>query len=242
MLNLENISLKYGHETAIKNLSLSVEFGDKIGIIGPSGCGKTSLLYAIAGLRSLHQGSIKRCYANSDCGIMFQDDRLLPWLSVRENIELGLPEKKTRSDSSHEELYSMLGLQNQLGKYPTQLSGGQRQRAALARMLIRKPGLMLLDEPFAALDEQSRENLQQELLEYLQRYNSTLILVTHSIAEAVFLGSRIIVMKQAGIFHEVRNSCHLQTHARDTDEFYEGVKYIRSKLKQAMQCNTRSPL
>lgn len=240
MLSLENISLKYGHETAIKELNLSVEFGDKIGIIGPSGCGKTSLLYAIAGLRPLYQGRIKRGFVNSDCGIMFQDDRLLPWLSVRENIKLGLTETEEQSYSNHDELYSMLGLQDQLEKYPTQLSGGQRQRAALARMLIRKPGLMLLDEPFAALDEQSREDLQQELLEYLQRHNSTLILVTHSIAEAVFLGNRIIIMKKAGIYHEAQNSCHLKANARDTDEFYEGVKYIRAKLKQAMQFSSRS--
>ncbi len=202
MLSIQDARLLYGSKVAFSGFSLEVQKGEMVSIIGKSGCGKTSLLYAIASLLPLNGGTIT---TEGECAIMFQQDRLLPYKRAIDNVLLGLP-KQMRGEA--EALLALVGLKEKMSSYPKQLSGGERQRVALARSLIRKPGLLLLDEPFASLDEQTRERLQDEVKAYVKANNITLVLVTHSIAEAVFMGSRIVVMTEEGIVFETTNPYH----------------------------------
>ncbi|MFW6363756.1 MAG: ABC transporter ATP-binding protein [Spirochaeta sp.] len=230
MLDIQSATICYGTETAVENFSLKITAGEMVSIVGPSGCGKTSLLYAAAGLRKLQHGTIQLETTRDRCGLIFQDDRLLPWLTIRKNILLGA---YNVSPDELDLLLNTLRIHNHAHKYPNQLSGGQRQRAAMARMLIRKPELLLLDEPFASLDEQTREDLQQELLYYVQSHHITMLLVTHSISEAVFLGGRIVIMQQAGFFHELENLTHLDPAAREQTAYYDTIRAVRAQLTAA---------
>ncbi len=199
MLSIRNAGVSYGSTTAFADFSLEVSSGEMISIIGKSGCGKTSLLYGIIGLVPLSQGSISLEGGRKSSSIMFQQDRLLPWKTVTANVMLGMDRHALKDAQA---LLSSFGLAEHLHKFPGALSGGERQRTALARCLIRKPRLLLLDEPLASLDEQTREHLQDEIKQYCIRHSITMLLVTHSIQEAVCMGSRIIVMTSGGISFE----------------------------------------
>lgn len=236
MISIDGAALRYESETALQNLTLQVQPGEMLSIIGPSGCGKTSLLYAVAGLRELTRGSIQIDREALPCGLLFQDDRLLPWLTATENITLGIRTTPDMNSAQQaRQLMQTLNISEQADKFPAQLSGGQRQRVALARMLIRRPRLLLLDEPFASLDEQTRELLQNELLQYIRQHAMTMLLVTHSIAEAVYLGKRIVVMKKASIHSELANPVHPDPTARDHADFYTMVRELRRRLQSAAE-------
>lgn len=224
MLSIQDAEVKYGNKVAFSHFSLEVEVGDMVSIIGKSGCGKTSLLYAVASLLPLSEGSIA---APDECSIMFQQDRLLPWKCALDNVNLGLPREMK---SQAEQLLALVGLTEKAESYPKQLSGGERQRVALARSLIRKPRLLLLDEPFASLDEQTRERLQDEVKAYVQAHRITLVLVTHSIREAVFMGKRIVVMTSGGISYEAENPFHALADLRSRTEAFELERKLRSCL------------
>ncbi|HBO36653.1 MAG TPA: sulfonate ABC transporter ATP-binding protein [Sphaerochaeta sp.] len=224
MLSIQDARLLYGSKVAFSGFSLEVQKGEMVSIIGKSGCGKTSLLYAIASLLPLNGGTIT---TEGECAIMFQQDRLLPYKRAIDNVLLGLP-KQMRGEA--EALLALVGLKEKMSSYPKQLSGGERQRVALARSLIRKPGLLLLDEPFASLDEQTRERLQDEVKAYVKANNITLVLVTHSIAEAVFMGSRIVVMTEEGIVFETTNPYHELSDLRIKKEAFELQRILRSRL------------
>ncbi len=224
MLSIRDAELRYGSKVAFSGFSLEVQEGDMVSIIGKSGCGKTSLLYAIASLLPLSRGGIA---TEGECAIMFQQDRLLPYKRAVDNVLLGLP--KYRKDEA-QDLLSLVGLREKMHSYPKQLSGGERQRVALARSLIRKPGLLLLDEPFASLDEQTRERLQDEVKAYVKAHRITLVLVTHSISEAVFMGSRIVVMRENGIAFETANPYHELSDLRTREEAFELQKTLRTQL------------
>lgn len=217
MLSIQALEVKYGPKVAFSNVSLDVCQGDMVSIIGKSGCGKTSLLYAIAQLLEPSTGSIVLQGGNNSCSLMFQQDRLLPWKRVLDNVLLGLSKHHEKQACT---LLSMLGLSDKIERYPNQLSGGERQRVALARCLIRRPRLLLLDEPFASLDEQTRQRLQDELKSYVQEHAITLLLVTHSIREAVFMGKRILVMTNQGFSYCTQNPYHpLENLRSNTDAF-----------------------
>ncbi len=224
MLSIQDARLLYGSKVAFSGFSLEVQKGEMVSIIGKSGCGKTSLLYAIASLLPLNGGTIT---TEGECAIMFQQDRLLPYKRAIDNVLLGLP-KQMRGEA--EALLALVGLKEKMSSYPKQLSGGERQRVALARSLIRKPGLLLLDEPFASLDEQTRERLQDEVKAYVKANNITLVLVTHSIAEAVFMGSRIVVMTEEGIVFETTNPYHELSDLRIKKEAFELQRILRTQL------------
>jgi ABC-type nitrate/sulfonate/bicarbonate transport system, ATPase component len=224
MLSIQDARLLYGSKVAFSGFSLEVQKGEMVSIIGKSGCGKTSLLYAIASLLPLNGGTIT---TEGECAIMFQQDRLLPYKRAIDNVLLGLP-KQMRGEA--EALLALVGLKEKMSSYPKQLSGGERQRVALARSLIRKPGLLLLDEPFASLDEQTRERLQDEVKAYVKANNITLVLVTHSIAEAVFMGSRIVVMTEEGIAFETTNPYHELSDLRIKKEAFELQRILRTQL------------
>ena len=188
---------------AISNASFEVAAGELVALVGPSGCGKTTLLKILAGLQSydlgeIHIGSPAHPFNPSrDIGMVFQQALLLKWRRVLQNVLLpaeilGLPMRESR-ERAHE-LLAMVGLKGSEDKYPYELSGGMQQRAAIARALVHDPKLILMDEPFGALDALTREKMNFELLSIWKRSGKTIVFVTHGIAEAVFLGTRVIVL------------------------------------------------
>jgi sulfonate transport system ATP-binding protein len=182
------------------DIELSVASGGIVVIVGGSGCGKSTLLRLIAGLEPRDRGSIMigdRAVdgPGPDCGMVFQEHRLLPWLSVEQNVAFGVadlpPAEQRRTVAEHIALVGLSGFER---AYPHQLSGGMAQRVALARALAPRPRVLLLDEPFGALDALTRLRMQAELLRIWRAEQTTLVLVTHDVEEAVYLGSRIVIL------------------------------------------------
>lgn len=189
-----------GEVTAIQGIDLSIRRGEFFSIVGPSGCGKTTLLRILAGLESATSGNI-RVHAE-DCSrpvasVVFQEQSVFPWLTVLDNVAYGL---KMRGISKREReavavhYIKMIGLEKFTYAYPSQLSGGMKQRVSVARAFANDPEILLMDEPFGALDEQNRIMLQQELLEIWSRTKKTTVFITHSIDEALCVSDRIMVM------------------------------------------------
>ena len=187
--------------TAIDGLSFDVAAGEFVVLLGPSGCGKSSLLYMVAGLETPTDGelicdSMKIDGPSTHRGMIFQEASLFPWLTIAENVTFGLklqgvfPEKRARLA---QELLLMVGLADAGHKRPNELSGGMRQRAALARALAMRPRVLMMDEPFAALDIQTRAKMQGHLLDIWKASGASVLMVTHSIEEAVALADRIVV-------------------------------------------------
>jgi len=187
----------------LDDITLTVAPGEFVSIVGSSGCGKSTLLRLIVGLENDYQGEVlldgQRIVGTSlDRGIVFQEHRLFPWLTVAQNIALGLLNAKfTESEKSRSvrEHIALVGLAGFESAYPHQLSGGMSQRVAIARALVNRPEVLLLDEPFGALDALTRAHLQQELHRIWRAEGITMILVTHDVEEAVFLGEKVVVME-----------------------------------------------
>lgn len=187
---------------AIKQLDLTVKQGEFLAIVGPSGCGKSTFLDMIAGLAKPSSGEIfidgKLIKGPAlDRGIVMQGYALFPWRTVRKNVEFGLEIKnvpKQDRGKISQKYIEMVGLKNFADRYPHELSGGMKQRVAIARALAYDPEVLLMDEPFAAVDAQTRETLQEELLRIWEQTKKTIVFVTHGIDEAVFLADRVVVM------------------------------------------------
>ncbi|RVT91753.1 ABC transporter ATP-binding protein [Rhodovarius crocodyli] len=187
---------------ALSRVNLDIRPGEFVSLVGPSGCGKTTVLRILAGLIRDYAGSVSlRGQAmrgpSKDVGVVFQDANLMPWRSAEANVMLpvevlGLDRKAMRPRAK--ELLAMVGLEGFERKLPNELSGGMRQRVAIARALIHDPALLLMDEPFGALDAMTRDTMNVELGRIAARSNKTVFLITHSIAEAVFLSDRVLVM------------------------------------------------
>jgi len=197
-------TFEVGGETveALRSVNLVIDKGEFVCLIGASGCGKSTLLRIIAGFEQPSSGQV-RVYDHpvegpgSDRGMVFQDYALFPWMSVRENIGFGPRQKgfgKPRVREIADEYINMVGLAKFADRYPHQLSGGMKQRVAIARVLANECEILLMDEPFGALDALTRESLQQELLDIWARTRVTVIFVTHSVEEAVLLSDRVVVM------------------------------------------------
>jgi len=184
------------------DIRIDVRAGELVALLGPSGCGKTTLLRSILGLDNDYQGIIRLGEEpingpGLDRGVVFQEPRLIPWMTVRKNVEFAIPEDADRELVSHiNDLLEITGLADFSYAYPKQLSGGMAQRVALARALVNVPDLLLLDEPFGALDSHTRMAMQEELLRVLEREGTTTLMVTHDVDEAVFLSDEIVVLTQ----------------------------------------------
>lgn len=212
MISIKNLSFTYGSTAIFENFTWQARRAETWAVLGPSGCGKTTLLYLLAGLRQPQHGQISindelLTRPRPQTGLILQDFGLLPWATVRQNVELGL-EIRTfyGADGVHaprslpagkptDFWLERLGLGPVADKYPTQLSGGQRQRTAIARTLALQPDLLLMDEPFSALDAPTREDLQNLTLELCAEQNLTLVTITHAIEEAATLGRKILLLK-----------------------------------------------
>ncbi len=181
----------------LDHLNVSLLAGEFVSILGPSGCGKSTLLNLVAGLQTPSSGSIEIHDSLKPIGFVFQDPHLLPWRNVEENIEVPL-EFQGISESLRKkrlnEALDLVGLEGFRKSYPSQLSGGMKMRVSLARALATQPKILLLDEPFAALDEPLRQRLHLELLRLRDELDLTILLVTHSISEAIFLSNRLLVL------------------------------------------------
>ncbi len=212
-VSLKNISLNYhslkGETLAIKNINLNVKKGEFICLVGPSGCGKTTLLSIIAGILKVSQGEVilennesKTTNKNNfheNVGYMFQKDNLLEWRTIWKNVVLGLEiNKKLNPDTIAfaENLLKKYGLIEFKDKFPRELSGGMRQRVALIRTLVLKPSILLLDEPFSALDYQTRINVCEDVSQILRAEKKTVIMVTHDISEAISFADRVVVLSK----------------------------------------------
>lgn len=192
-----------GQIEVLKDISLTVNDGEFISIVGASGCGKSTLLRIVVGLENIDNGSIyigNQAIAGvgEDRGMIFQESRLLPWLTVEQNIAFGISEKSALTKKQRaervRELLQLVGIAGFAKAFPHQLSGGMQQRVSIARSLIGNPKVLLLDEPFGALDALTRINMQHEVLKIWERERTTMLLVTHDIDEAIYLGDRVVVM------------------------------------------------
>lgn len=199
MLIFDNISYTYhtkeGETTAVKDLSFTVEDGQFVSVIGPSGCGKTTILSLGAGLLSPSSGEVKR--SGGEFGYMLQRDALFPWRTVEGNIFLPLEVKKRNTPEMREKAIALAekyGLKDFLKKTPSQLSGGMRQRVALIRTLAAEPEMLMLDEPFSALDYQTRLEVCDDVQSIIKGEKKTALLVTHDISEAIALSDKVVVL------------------------------------------------
>ena len=235
ILNIEKISLSYhnkkGEIEALKNITFDVQDGEFIAIIGPSGCGKTSILSIIAGLLRPSGGKVtlfdkEITKPNDLIGYMFQKDQLFPWRTIEKNTLLPLELRGLQNDIEKRKNVDLLlkkyGLWEFKKSYPNQLSGGMRQRVALIRTLAFSPKLLLLDEPFSALDYQTRLSVCDDVYSIIKREKKTAILVTHDISEAIALADRIIVLTK-------RPSKILNIHLIDTDKTISPLKRREDK-------------
>ena len=200
-LQLQNIEHVYFTEemysTALQAINCSIEEGEFVAFVGPSGCGKSTLLSIIAGQLSATKGDVQFEQPDTKIGYMLQQDYLFPWKSIWDNVALGLVIKNNLDAKKVEAILEEVQLAHTAQQYPKQLSGGMRQRIALARTLVTEPSLLLLDEPFSALDYRTRLQLENFVWETLKKHRKTAILVTHDISEAIAMCDRIFLFSKS---------------------------------------------
>ena len=212
---LSGVTKRYRNAAvAVESISLTVERGEFVTFLGPSGCGKSTLLKLVSGLSPVSEGTVRVNgmtpeNAREQVGFIFQDATLLPWRTVEQNVGLGMELEYAARDARKERVARMLdlvGLSQVAKRYPRQLSGGMKMRVSIARALVTRPRILLMDEPFAALDEMTRDRLNEELLRLYAEQKWTVLFVTHSVAEAVFLSSRIVILAAhpGRVAHQVR--------------------------------------
>lgn len=238
MLTFKNISYTYhtkeGETTAVDNLSFTVEKGQFVSVIGPSGCGKTTVLSLAAGLLSPSGGEVER---GGEYAYMLQRDALFPWRTVEQNIFLPLEVKKRNTPEMREKALALAvkyGLKDFLKKTPSQLSGGMRQRVALIRTLAAEPEILLLDEPFSALDYQTRLEVCDDVQGIIKSEKKTALLITHDISEAIALSDKVVVLspRPAHVVaeHEITFGECSPKKRRECGEFAATFEVLRKEL------------
>jgi len=230
---------------ALTDINLSIASGEFVSLIGPSGCGKSTLLRLIANLLEPTSGelvvngkSAKQARLDQDYGMAFQQSGLFEWRTVAKNIELPLELKgwdKTKRQARATEMLELVKLSDFANHFPWQLSGGMQQRVAIARALAVHPSLLLMDEPFGALDEMTREHMQSELLSICRASGTTVVFVTHSIPEAVYLSNRVVVMSprpgRVTQIVDVSIEGERNDATRDNAVFFKGITAVREALR-----------
>lgn len=224
VVQIDHLNKSFEDVHALEDISLFVEEGEFLSVIGVSGCGKSTLIRIIGGLETASSGTVlvngqAVLKPTRKIGFVFQDHRLLPWLTVTENIRLALNKDEKNQKETVEKYLTLVGLEKFADAYPKQLSGGMAQRVAIARSLANRPDILLLDEPFGALDAMTRISMQLELQKIWKAQKTTMILITHDIDEAVYLGQRVVVMSpRPGKIKKivpVSNICHYDRTGTD---------------------------
>jgi sulfonate transport system ATP-binding protein len=245
MLALEEVGKTYPNGVhALERFSAEIQLGEIVAIIGGSGCGKSTLLRAIAGLDRASTGAVTLDEAtitapHAKIGIIFQEPRLLPWLSVADNIGFGLTDLSASERRKRvARALARVGLTDKANAWPRELSGGQAQRVAIARALVPQPEVLLLDEPFSALDAFTRRDLQDHLLDLWADTRPTLVLVTHDVDEAVVLADRVLVMRPrpGRLFEEIRISL-ARPRDRNSPHFDNFKRRVLTALDRSLDRN-----
>ena len=238
MINVENLVVSYNKEIALKEVSLEISKGTSCAIIGKSGCGKTTLLYTLAKIIDFNSGDIwinnnPIAKYDENIGLILQDLGLFPWKTVEKNILIAMKRSKiARKENRYivDKILKELDIHNQKYKYIKSLSGGQRQRVAIARAIVSNPEILMLDEATSALDAMTKEKIQDLLLEIHIDRKNTMVFVTHSIEEAVFLGKKIIVMENGKIKSTIDNTCFKEENIRTKDSYIHMCNEVRRAL------------
>ncbi|MDD4562861.1 MAG: ABC transporter ATP-binding protein [Syntrophomonadaceae bacterium] len=242
MIAIKDLTVKYQTKNeeivALDRLNININRGDIYTFIGPSGCGKSTFLYVLSGILKDYSGSIlidgqPINPKSQSIGLILQNYGLLPWKTVYQNAMLGVKIKNQLPvDKYSNYIFRKLGIDGFLDRYPKELSGGQQQRVALARAFILKPDLLLMDEPFSALDAISREEMQELFLNIWKENNVTTIFITHSVDEALYLGRKIVVFSPSPgrILKVIDNPCFQMDNLRYRDEYYDMSMKLRKIL------------
>lgn len=247
MLQIEKLSVSYtsGSKTinALGPISINISKGEICAVIGPSGCGKSTLLHVLSGVIQDYTGSVclngdKLNPKKHTIGFIPQNFGLLPWYNVEKNCLLSLKIKGIKIDDALKQriayIMDSLNIASLLSRYPSELSGGQKQRVSIARSFIQNPDLLLMDEPFSALDALTREEAQELFIDMWNKYKPTTLFVTHSIEEAIYMGKKIIIMSQypGTIVKVIDNPLFNSDDLRQKEEYIELSAYIRSIIKK----------
>lgn len=250
-IKIENLSMKYPNKnggepvTALQNVNLDIKQGEFISLLGPSGCGKTTLLRIIADLLQPTEGKItvrgetpRDIRLKKKYGVVFQNPVLYDWRTIRRNICMPMEligMKKADRTKQVTKMLDLVGLQDFGKRYPYELSGGMQQRVGIARALAIDPEILLMDEPFSALDEFTREKLHVDLLEIWRKTNKTVIFVTHNISEAVFLSDRVVVLSphpgRVSTVIDINLPRPRDMESKQTTEFYDYITKIRNSFE-----------
>lgn len=239
LVSFRHVHKSWQQVTALQNFSLDIAAGELVVLVGSSGCGKSTLLRMLIGLELVTQGEIRVNGepvrgVGKERGIVFQEPRLFPWLTVIDNVMLGLADEKLSRGVKRQRALAMLErvqLQEFAHALPSRLSGGMAQRVAIARGLIARPQILMLDEPFGALDALTRHTLQQELLHIHRRTGTTTLLVTHDVEEAVALADRVVVLSpRPGRIREVVTLALPHPRQRDDESFSAACRQIRTLI------------
>ena len=242
LVSFQHVRKSWQQVTALQNFSLDIAAGELVALVGSSGCGKSTLLRMLVGLEPTTQGEIRIndervTGVGKERGIVFQEPRLFPWLSVIDNVMLGLADEKLSRAEKRQRAQAMLArvqLTEFASALPAQLSGGMAQRVAIARGLVARPQILMLDEPFGALDALTRHTLQQELLQIHQNTGTTTLLVTHDVEEAVALADRVVVLSpRPGRIREVVSLALPHPRLRDDAAFTAACRHIRQLITSA---------